>query len=172
MPNVSKKYLEAVKFACSHHALQKYGENPYYCHLEDVEDVLRDNGFDDEEIIIGGWLHDVMEDCACTYNTINIHFGLRVAEIVFLLTDFKGKTRRERKSDKYYKELLKNPDAVTIKLADRIANINASFFGGNSKMLEMYEKEYSHFREKLFIKGANVSMWTELDNLINLLKLK
>ena len=102
----TKKYLEAIRFAARQHALASYGDGlPYYLHFEDVEEVLRDHGEDDEESLIEANLHDVLEDGGVSYNQIKEMFGLKVAEVVYLCTDNKGRGRNERKPQKVAQHL-------------------------------------------------------------------
>ena len=73
-----------------------------------------------------------------------------VADIVYCVTDEKGKNRKERKNDKYYQELKENKLAVFVKLADLAANTLFSKLSGSS-MYEKYKKEWPKFKEKLYI---------------------
>ena len=57
--------------------------------------------------------------------------------------------------------LASNPDAITIKLADRIANIE---HGGK---IDMYAKEHKTFKHILFIRGHDtLEMWDHLEQLL------
>lgn len=102
--------------------------------------------------------HDLLEDGRMTYNDIkelaselgNSIAGEIVADIVYYVTDEKGKTRSERKSDKYYKELSENKLAVFVKLADISANTLFSKLTGSS-MYEKYKLEFKHFKEMCYI---------------------
>lgn len=107
--------------------------------------------------------HDLLEDARLTYNDIidliegkktdkkyGSCFGKNVADIVYCLTDEKGKNRAERKNEKYYKELKENPLAVFVKLADISANTLYSKLTGSS-MYEKYKKEFPSFKEKVYL---------------------
>ena len=158
------KTKEAAYLAISLHGMQTYDGYPYYYHLEQVVDVLKEFGFIDDKYIIAGYLHDVLEDTAISYNDIKLQFGVEVAEMVYAVTDELGKNRIERK-EKTYPKIKANPDATIIKLADRIANVRNSI-KNNPEKREMYSKEYESFKEALyepFTEGMD--MWKELDNM-------
>lgn len=99
--------------------------------------------------------HDSIEDARITYNDImNIEFGNNIAtkliaDTVYRLTDEKGKSRLERKNDKYYNELSENDLAVFAKLADISANTLYSKLT-QSSMYDKYKKEFSLFKEKTY----------------------
>lgn len=59
-----------------------------------------------------------------------------------------GRNRHERYA-KTYPKIKANKDALIIKLADRIANIEFSK-GSNTSFVEMYKKEWSGFYGALF----------------------
>ena len=98
-------------------------------------------------MLAAGWLHDVIEDTDASYNDVKKVTNAVVAELVFAVTDELGRNRKER-SAKTYPKIQGNIAATALKLADRIANIeNGNVEGGS--MLQMYRKEYPHFRETL-----------------------
>ena len=116
--------------------------------------------------------HDTLEDSRLTYNDIKElgtnHFensivGEMIADIVYAVTDEKGKTRKERKSDKYYKELSENKLAVFVKLADISANTLFSKLTGSS-MYDKYKSEFSHFKEMCYV-GEYKEFFDYLENL-------
>jgi guanosine-3',5'-bis(diphosphate) 3'-pyrophosphohydrolase len=110
---------EAVEFAVHWHGEQKRpaGE-PYVEHLLEVVTVLVDGvGVTDIDLLRAGVLHDVVEDTACDLETVRAKFGDRVAELVNWVT--KGDDRQA-----YLASLQEAPrDALTVKLADRLSNV-------------------------------------------------
>lgn len=166
-----QRYENAKMLAIRMHGLQDYDGFPYHKHLQDVENVLLKFGYDKYgDYIICAWLHDLLEDAPISYNDIKKQFGEKIAEIIYCVTDELGRNRKERK-EKTYPKLIKNDDAIIIKLADRIANLEQSI-KMNSKTLEMYEKEYIEFRRNLYKVGHVEEMWDYIDGLINKIKLK
>jgi hypothetical protein len=148
---------------------QKYaGTLPYSCHLAFVEaqgrkflhllDSKEYANYTEETVVLHAIIaHDSIEDARITYNDIlnfnsgqSEFFRKSVADIVYCVTDEKGKNRKERKNNKYYAELKKNKLAVFVKLADLAANTLFSKLSGSS-MYEKYKKEWPNFKEKLYI---------------------
>jgi (p)ppGpp synthase/HD superfamily hydrolase len=161
MKRISITKLAAYR-AISLHGAQDYDGKPYFYHLEQVVDVLKEFGFTDDKYVVAGYLHDTLEDTAVSYKDIEKEFGKDVAEIVYCVTDELGRDRKERKA-KTYPKIRSNPDAIVVKLADRIANMRSSKI--NQKGLsKMYQKEMDTFKKELYdedqIEAA--PMWLEL----------
>jgi len=158
-----KSYKEARMVSVLAHSNQRYDEIfPYEKHLDDVVDVLKRFGFSGK-FIVAGYLHDGIEDDALSYNKIKKHFGLEVAEMVYCVTDEMGRNREEKKA-KTLPKTASNPDAIILKLADRIANAE---HGGK---VGMYTDEYKKFKEALFLNTPKegLSMWQHLDTLLKI----
>jgi len=156
-----KIYKEARMVAVKAHSNQDYdGLFPYEKHTDDVVDVLKRFGYSGK-YIVAGYLHDVMEDNGISFTKIARHFGYDVAEMVYCVTDELGRDREEKKR-KTLPKTASNPDAIILKLADRIANIE---HGGK---LDMYRKEYAKFKDALYDNTPPdaLKMWECLDKLI------
>lgn len=158
------KIKEAAYTAIRLHGMQTYGDGlPYYHHLEQVVDVLKEFGFTDDKFVIAGYLHDVLEDTAISYNDIKSQFGEEVAEIVYAVTDELGRNRKERKA-KTYPKIKANHDAIIVKLADRIANTRSSI-KNKPNMAKMYVKELKGFRDALYVPNTEAEpLWNELED--------
>lgn len=156
--NVSSNLVQkSILFAAQHHYNQSYGKFPYIHHLFDVVNILYEYGYDDEEMIIAGWLHDVVEDSDITVDTIIEEFGEKVAKLVVAVTA-KGKNRKEKK-EFTLNQLGIYPKAIPLKMADRLANIrNCSKY--NPRLLEMYKKEMPDYIE-MFMR-TNFKMTQEM----------
>ena len=154
----------AQALAATAHEGQMYGEFPYTKHLAHVVEVLKRFGITDENILVAGWLHDIVEDTDTTVFHVTAMFGSRVADLVYRVTNEDGKNRRER-HEKTYPKIIADDDAITLKLADRIANIE-SCIELNDDKIGMYTKEYNDFRNKLYKPGTHDAMWRHLDFLI------
>lgn len=95
------------------------------------------------------YFHDLLEDTRTTYNDLmNICKNKTVVEIVYAVTNEKGRNRAERASDSYYQGIRETPGASFVKMCDRIANTRYSKMMGSS-MFEKYQKENSEFMEKV-----------------------
>lgn len=156
---------EACHFAIMAHGDQMYGVNPYVVHLRAVRQVLRDFGIGGD-LGMAAWLHDVIEDTETSSNMIADRFGEHVAALAWSVTG-EGKNRKTRNVSVYDK-LRALPEAVPLKLADRIANVEASRASDPSK-LAMYVREYSAFKEALLgsrvttCPDVEIRMWTRLE---------
>ncbi len=143
---------------------QTYGDSlPYGYHLDMVVNGIRDFGHlvcaREEDVLplfFGGYYHDSIEDARLTYNDVMKEASLQLTveqaalatEIVYALTNDKGRTRAERAGEKYYQGIRETPYAPFVKLCDRLANISYSCSGldnGNPRMKEVYKQEMYHF---------------------------
>ena len=143
---------------------QSYGDNlPYGYHLDMVVEGIRQFGHlvcvREEDVLplfFGGYYHDSIEDARLTYNDV-MHTArqylteeqaLMATEIVYALTNDKGRNRSERAGEKYYEGIRTTPYAPFVKLCDRMANITFSCSGTdavNRHMRDVYRQEVPHF---------------------------
>ena len=144
---------------------QTYGDNlPYGYHLDMVVEGVAEYGHlvcDSENDVLplyfGAYYHDSIEDARLTYNDVmNVARGfmteeqaLMATEIVYALTNDKGRTRAERAGEKYYKGIRETTYAPFVKLCDRLANVTftCSVDSGQkgNRMREVYKQEMAHF---------------------------
>ena len=112
---------------------QTYGDNlPYGYHLDMVVNNIRDFGHlvcvqeaDVLPLFFGGYYHDSIEDARLTYNNVmktarhllTVEQALMATEIVYALTNDKGRTRAERAGEKYYKVFVKLPTRLSSSFA-------------------------------------------------------
>lgn len=165
MELTKKHVVEARQVAVKAHGNQDYdGVFPYEKHLDDVVEVLKRFSIVHPKYLCAGYLHDTIEDGAVSYNKIKRHFGEEVAEMVFCVTDELGRNRAEKKR-KTLPKTASNPDAVIVKLADRIANIE---HGGK---IDMYAKEFNEFHTYLYSSNQLAApMWEHLKGLLKIEK--
>lgn len=132
---------------------QKYDDLPYEFHLMFVASLLDDfNHLLDKEtylkVKLACYGHDLLEDTHLSYNDLKKRLGYFVADIIFSVTNHRGKTRLERANDDYYQGIVDNKYAVLVKLLDRIANVSYSKMS-KSTMLKKYSEENPNFIKKL-----------------------
>ena len=144
---------------------QTYGDGlPYGYHLDMVVSNVREFGYlvcaSEEDVlplIFGGYYHDSIEDARQTYNDV-MHTArmmmkeeqaLMGTEIVYALTNDKGRNRAERAGEKYYKGIRETLYAPFVKMCDRLANITFSCSNldgiDNDRMKKVYKAEVPHF---------------------------
>jgi (p)ppGpp synthase/HD superfamily hydrolase len=145
-----------IAFAIEAHASvnQTYDGKPYSVHLAMVFsqamkfiDCIPKNRRKD--VLNAVWLHDTIEDCRLTYNDIVKISNKEVAELVYALTNEKGKNRAERANQKYYKGIRDVEHATFIKLCDRLANVIYSK-DTEFRMFDVYKNENEDFLKHLF----------------------
>lgn len=144
---------------------------PYSVHLDAVADMVMRYGWevcadtaDILPIIFGAYMHDSIEDARLTYNDVTSVARMMMdegqaymaAEIVYALTNEKGRNRSERANERYYEGIRTTPYAPICKMADRLANV--SYSAGNishkqSSMKDVYAREMSHFIDSVVIEN-------------------
>ena len=147
---------------------------PYGYHLDCVARVVEryiDEVLVDEAhrvpVMFGAYFHDTIEDARLTYNNVvsvaeefmTAAQAAMAAEIVYALTNEKGRTRAERANGRYYSGIRATPYAPMVKLADRIANLGYSVGhagGVNEGMLAVYRGELPHFIKSITV-GEDVA---------------
>lgn len=119
---------EATAFARYWHRDQtRPAGEPYLQHLLEATCVLVEAvGVTDVDVLRAAVLHDVVEDTACTLEQVRERFGDRVAMLVDWVTKparREGHSREETRAA-YLDRLRAAPDeAVLVKLADRLSNV-------------------------------------------------
>ncbi len=109
------------------HQFRRDGVTPYIKHPRGVMIILRDEfGVSDVDTLAAGLLHDTIEDTATDYDEISGRFGIRVADLVAVLTKDKRLPEEKRERD-YFAGLAKAPLAARLcKIADSLYNVRDS----------------------------------------------
>lgn len=172
----------AKEFARRAHKGQLYGDGPYMYHLEQVAQLVSpiyrpstaaygdvaETATKRVTIMTVAYLHDVLEDTPIHYGILVRMFGSEVADAVQLITDPEAHNRKERKRMLYEQIEADDqnavwPMAITVKVADRLANTINSFRSKQPWRIEMYRKEHDEFRQRLFREGMCDDLWQSLD---------
>uniref|UniRef100_A0AB74UGE0 GTP pyrophosphokinase n=1 Tax=Caulobacter phage BL57 TaxID=3348355 RepID=A0AB74UGE0_9VIRU len=170
-PGGAVHQTDPTAFAVEAHGDQKYAGQPYLYHLQKVERILDDHGFIGFTWTAAAKLHDVIEDTHLhltpeqRLEMIKEKFGEDVAALVWAVSGI-GPNRKARNED-IYRKLGEYPKACILKLADRIANVEASIKdpatnAPNIPMARMYLKERHRFTEVVKPHTPS-SMWGRLD---------
>jgi hypothetical protein len=139
---------------CHSKVNQLYDGLPYHTHLNDVVEYAEKFKYllpekDYVLAICAAWCHDTLEDGNITYNDLVKALNRDIADVVYLLTNNRGKTRSERADDVYYFGIKEDYIANYVKICDRLGNMSHGvLFTG--KMLEDYKKELPHFKEMIY----------------------
>ena len=146
---------------------------PYSFHLRMVSNVAKDYIHLlpknlQVPAILAAWGHDLIEDTRVSYNDVKKELGYDAAEIVYAVSNEKGKNRKERANDKYYKGICETPGATFVKLCDRIANVQYSKMT-KSIQFEMYKEENENFTNSLknYTGGDLEELFNYLNSLFN-----
>lgn len=163
---------------------QHYDEHPYFYHLNKVAchviEYLPDIIEREEDILpvlFGAYFHDSIEDARLTYNDVrkiaekymNKEQAFLATEIVYALTNEKGRNRHERANDKYYAGIRDIPYAPLVKACDRLSNYEFAK-ETKSRMVKMYESEMDEFIFKITCFGITDIRYTLPQELISALK--
>ena len=118
---------QAADYAARQHIAQRRkGERaePYVNHLTEVAALLAEaTDGRDVVLLMGGLLHDTLEDTDATYEDLVERFGPEVAALVAEVTDDKSLPKEERKRLQIVKTAGKSHRAKLLKLADKTSNL-------------------------------------------------
>lgn len=142
---------------------QRYDEHPYSYHLKMVYNnaaeyahLVCENEQDVLTILFAAMFHDSIEDARFTYHDVmdtakkymELGYAVHAADLVYALTNEKGRNRAERENDKYFEDMKKVKNAPFLKFCDRIANFTYAR-QTQSSMYKKYKKELPEFIERL-----------------------
>ena len=112
----------------AHHGQKRKSGEPYFNHCVAVATILADWGMD-QNMVIGGLLHDTIEDTEVTKDDISTRYGndvLHLVESVTNLSGIKFNSRNHKKAENFMKMFISFANdirAIIIKLADRLHNL-------------------------------------------------
>ena len=171
--------LEQIRLAAHrlHESVNQFydGDKPYGYHLDMVAKEVYAYGHlvlvgeaDLLPLFMGAWFHDSIEDARVSYNDVKkiaLKFGLTeeqaflASEIVYALTNEKGRNRKERVGKRYYEGIRNTPYAPFVKMCDRMANIRyscGSYNMGNLRMAKVYEDEMPSFTRAITVETDDI----------------
>lgn len=123
---------ERINFAFSY-AGEKHSKQhrkgttiPYIVHIYEVYEYLREERAD-EETLIAGVLHDVVEDTGTSIDEIKEHFGENIANLVSIESEVKGLPYLVRKTMHMQKLKQASDNAKLINCADKLSNLRTIY---------------------------------------------
>lgn len=163
------RVVRAYIFAKESHADQKrrFSGLPYFSHPKGVARKIEDLT-KDEDMVIAAFLHDVVEDCDISIETIKIEFGVNVARLVQALTSDKVELKTCPSKAEYLlkKMLTMADDELILKLVDRQDNIQYMDKDCKTTEHKRFVKKYS-IETKYIIDGLEKSRrLNELQSLV------
>ena len=171
--------LEQIRLAAHrlHESVNQFydGDKPYGYHLDMVAKEVYAYGHlvlvgeaDLLPLFMGAWFHDSIEDARVSYNDVKkiaLKFRLTqeqafmASEIIYALTNEKGRNRKERAGKRYYEGIRNTPYAPFVKMCDRMANIRyscGSYNMGNLRMAKVYEDEMPYFTRAITVETDDI----------------
>lgn len=120
---------KAVRLAFEKHEGQvRKGTNiPYIVHPMEVMKLLKEMNADDN-LLVAGLLHDVVEDAGVTVGEIKQLFGEDVAKLVAGHSEDKAKTWQERKKEDIRAATEGDVRLKMLVLADKLSNLRSLYF--------------------------------------------
>jgi (p)ppGpp synthase/HD superfamily hydrolase len=117
----------AADYAARQHIGQKrkgVKAEPYINHLTEVATLLAEaTDGQDPVLVMGGLLHDTVEDTETTYDDLARQFGPEVAALVAEVTDDKSLPQKERKRLQVEHAPHLSHRAKLLKIADKTSNL-------------------------------------------------
>ena len=169
-----EKYLKALNYAAIAHGEQKTPSGlPYVVHLTSVAmeiihafALLEIKVEDTDFAITCALLHDVLEDTDITFVQLMEDFDETIAIAVEALSKDKTiESKKDQMANSINKLLTQNYSVQSVKLADRITNLQKPPASWDS------QKIYSYFQESKFIlsclKNSNSILSQRLEDKIN-----
>jgi len=140
-------------------SFSKYGTNrkPVVLHSLKVGLLLEDLGYQ-KDVVIGGILHDIIEDTSIDLKDIQDNFGMEVAELVEANSFNPEIADKEKQYQKSYANCLKKgKDALIIRAADVYQN---TFYYKDAPDRAMFD--YLIKKLRYFLKISEKTIGTEL----------
>lgn len=154
----------AADYAARQHIAQRRkGERaePYVNHLTEVAALLAEaTGGADVTLLMGGLLHDTLEDTDATYEDLEQRFGAEVAALVAEVTDDKSLPKDERKRLQIEKTAGKSRRAKLLKIADKTSNLRSMVNSPPAGWSEARLRDYVVWAEQVVrsCRGLNAAL--------------
>ena len=153
--------LRALDFAARKHRDQRRKDkeaSPYINHPISVALLLTEiGGVTDADVLAAAILHDTLEDTDTTAEELEAVFGVRIRKLVEEVTDDKTLPKNARKQRQIDHAEHLSPEAVLIKLGDKIANVaDVTHFPPSNWNLQR-RKEYLDWAEAVVKKCPRVN---------------
>jgi (p)ppGpp synthase/HD superfamily hydrolase len=134
-----QKLMLARETALKWHEGQMYGDKQYIYHLDSVVAFLTEQMKGktlDEDLLVIGMLHDIVEDTGYTLSECFDTFGHFVTRAVNRLTKLQGQAY-----DEYIKAVLVSDSATIVKRADTFCNLRESLLQQEMRRVKKYARQ-------------------------------
>lgn len=146
--------------------IRKYTGEPYWHHPQAVAALVKTVAHS-PEMVAAAYMHDVLEDTACTEAEMRGEFGDGVTDLVMRLTDASRPTdgnRAVRKAIDRAHTKASPTEAKTVKLADLIDN-SRSILKYDPDFARVYLREKRALLDDALLNG-NQTLWQQADAIV------
>lgn len=147
----------ALRLAVKAHTgqVRKSDGSPYIVHPVMCGFMLKEHHFSDD-VVAAALVHDVVEDCGVTLDTLHMELGETVADIVATVSEDTSLAWEERKVAYIERVRIGSEGAKAVSLADKIHNMES--------LLEALKAQGPSLWEK-FNRGRDKKLWFEKEML-------
>lgn len=163
------RLMQATDYAARQHIGQRRkGERaePYVNHLTEVASLLAEaTAGGDLVLVMGGLLHDTIEDTGATADDLQNRFGREVAALVAEVTDDKSLPKEKRKRLQVETTSAKSARAKLLKIADKTSNLRGLVTSPPAGWTEARLRGYVDWAEAVvrFCRGLNAPLEAAFD---------
>jgi len=169
MNNDVVKLSQAADYAARQHGAQRRkgaSAEPYINHLTEVAALLAEaTDGNDVVLVMGGLLHDTLEDTDATYAQLVERFGPEVAALVQEVTDDKSLPKDVRKRLQVETTPHKSVRAKLLKIADKTSNLRGLVTSPPAGWTEERLRDYVIWAEQVVrsCRGLNAALEAQFD---------
>jgi GTP diphosphokinase / guanosine-3',5'-bis(diphosphate) 3'-diphosphatase len=169
MNNDLVKLSQATDYAARQHSAQRRkGERaePYVNHVIEVAAMLAEaTGGGDAVLVMGGLLHDTIEDTGTDYAELVRRFGEEVAALVQQVTDDKALPKDVRKRLQVEETPSKSVRARLLKIADKTSNLRGLITSPPAGWTRERLRDYVVWAEQVVrsCRGLNATLEAQFD---------
>jgi (p)ppGpp synthase/HD superfamily hydrolase len=169
MDNDVVKLSQAADYAARRHSAQRRkgaAAEPYINHLTEVATMLAEaTDGRDLVLVMGGLLHDTLEDTDATYADLVERFGAEVADLVREVTDDKSLPKDARKRLQVETTPRKSARAKLLKIADKTSNLQSLVGSPPTGWTEERLRDYVVWAEQVVraCRGLNAKLEARFD---------
>ncbi len=123
--------------ACEYHAGQKYGDDPYIVHIDEVvESIIKKWGIGNRSLMAVAALHDILEDTHLTEAELRKAVGKDITKYVVALSKVDGESY-----DDYIVRVKEFHYSKEVKIHDTLCNLTRSIMADSAYRVKKYSKQ-------------------------------
>jgi (p)ppGpp synthase/HD superfamily hydrolase len=163
------RLARAADYAARQHIAQRRkgdAAEPYVNHLTEVAAMLAEaTDGTDPVLVMGGLLHDTLEDTDATYEDLAERFGPEVAALVREVSDDKSLPQEVRKRLQIEKTPSKSRRAKLLKIADKTSNLRGLVQSPPTGWTAERLRDYVEWAEQVVrsCRGLNAKLEAQFD---------